>query len=88
MSIGAKKQRSVTLNSDTYARFEEAAQAAGLSVSAWLARAGEEVRRRESARAYAEYLRDPQVQEEVAAWHRFAEPQRAALWERLQAEAA
>jgi hypothetical protein len=62
-----RKQRTVTLNADTYARLEAAASAQGESVSAYVTAAAEHRRRRESAQAYAAFVSRPPVAAELAA---------------------
>lgn len=70
MGVANKNQRGVTLNAEAYARIERAAVAAGESVAAYLTRAADQRRRRESAQAYAAFIARPEVAGELAAHRR------------------
>lgn len=74
-----RKQRGVTLNAETYARFEQAAAAQGESVAAWLTRAGETRRRQEIAAATAAYCAQPEIAAQIAQYTDWATRDNAAF---------
>jgi hypothetical protein len=59
----------VSLPADAHAQFQARAEQAGLTLSAWLVAAGRERMLRESMQAYAEFIAQPQIAEQLEAFH-------------------
>jgi hypothetical protein len=71
------RNRSISIPAESLDKFKQQAAAREMSVSAWLVEAGNRQRARESAEAYAEFMRDPQVRADLASWREFTRPWRA-----------
>jgi hypothetical protein len=80
------KNRSLSLPRTDLEDFRRYADELGMSLSAWLVAAGRRERARQSAQAYAQFVADPEVAAELAAWEATTAPHRAAEWARLHAD--
>lgn len=81
------KNRSVSLPADALEEFKTYAADAGQSLSGWLLAAAVDARARQSAAAYAQFLADPEAQQELSAYRQATAETRAAGLAKLQAPA-